>query len=179
MRLAAGGRERSIELHGVAGVVAPCSHEQEPKIAAQDSSSLHPASSPLRGFSSSLRQNCLDLVAESFRMAPRHSRKMGKAGRRLPGGSASVCTSKARARDFFERKAQTNSSIFARSAGASSRRRYRSSDEKLFGNVRLAGARSAREQSGCRSVRAARYARKSHLFLIQSNRSPRQSGSAA
>src|SRR6266404_23131 len=120
MRLAAGGRERSIELHGVAGVVAPCSHEQEPKIAAEDSSSLHPASSPLRGFSSSLRQNCLDLVAESFRMAPRHSRKMGKAGRRLPGGSASVYTSRARALDFFAHKARKNPNKLGRSAGGSS-----------------------------------------------------------
>ena len=32
MRLAAGGRERSIGLHGVAGVAAPCPHEQSRRL---------------------------------------------------------------------------------------------------------------------------------------------------
>ena len=32
MRLAGGGRERSVELHGVAGVVAPCPHEQSRRL---------------------------------------------------------------------------------------------------------------------------------------------------
>src|SRR2546422_10154870 len=32
MRLAAGARERSIELHGVAGVVTPCPHEQSRRL---------------------------------------------------------------------------------------------------------------------------------------------------
>src|SRR5438132_1152912 len=103
----------------LSGAVSSCA---EPKIAAEDRPPLQPASSSLRGFSSSLQQNRLRRAGAFHRTVGKNLHRTDKAGRRLPGGSANVCTSRARALDFFAHKARKNPNKLGQSAGASSRR---------------------------------------------------------
>src|SRR5262245_26839061 len=99
-----------------------------------------------------------DRVQACLETVDRNWRKMDTADRVLRAGTASVCTSKARAPGFCARVARMNSSKPARSAEATCQRCVRSSDEIPAYNVRSLMARYARERSGHLSFRAATHA---------------------
>ena len=125
-----------------------------------------------------LQQNCLDRAGGSLRSVAKRLHKKDKAGWNLPVGNANVCTSRAMEPGFFAHKAQRSPSMLARSVDASSRQCCRSSSGRSPGNVRPGAARSGRELLAHRSVHAARRARRSRSFLIQSNRSQLHPASA-
>ena len=111
----------------------------------------------------------LSLRAPERRIPARTARKSDKPDRVWPADIANVCTSRARARDFFAHTARTNPSRLARSAAEKRLQRVECADGKRSGNVHAAKVHSALESGPHRNVAEARHVPQSRLFAIQNN----------